>query len=212
MSKSDNGVRKELKRIRKEMDILSSLMVKVGIQGDEDSEILSIAGVHEYGATIHAKRAKNLTIPLRKEAEDRSPRSIPGLFFIELDDLVFGVVAKKNRKDLTKKDNLMFYYLLLPSVTIPERSFIRASYDHKKEELVKLCGECTDKIIFESWTAEQSLDNLGNKAVGLTKEFFSEIKPDKSTKSLAYQQGKTEPLIVSGRLRNSITHKVVPRE
>ena len=62
----------ELKRIRDELEKLKTFTIHVGIQGDADSEILTIARVHEFGATIHAKNAKNLCIPINKLSYDKS--------------------------------------------------------------------------------------------------------------------------------------------
>ena len=57
-----------LKKVRDEMATLNRLKIKVGIQGDADSEILTIARVHEYGATITAKSTKNLCIPIHADS------------------------------------------------------------------------------------------------------------------------------------------------
>ena len=50
-----------LRKVKAEMETLNKLRIKVGIQGDADSELLMIANVHEYGATITAKSAKNVS-------------------------------------------------------------------------------------------------------------------------------------------------------
>lgn len=97
------------------------------------------ARVHEFGATIKAKRAKNLAIPMTKQAEKAgSPRRFSG-------DLVFipsrmgrgGVLATKN-----KKGALSVQYVLKPMVLIPMRPYLRPAGDeHKneiKEEMIKV--------------------------------------------------------------------------
>ena len=55
-------LRPELERIKTELKALQALKIHVGIQGDADSYLLMIAGVHEYGATIRAKNVKNLSL------------------------------------------------------------------------------------------------------------------------------------------------------
>ena len=62
--------RPEMARIKREIAALRSLTVHVGIMGDAGGDLLMIAGVHEYGATIHAKNVKHLAIPLTAEAKD----------------------------------------------------------------------------------------------------------------------------------------------
>ena len=122
--KLSDRVTPELLRIKGELEQLQKLRIKVGIQGDADSEILTIARVHEYGAVIHAKQAKNLCIPISKESYDKSPRDFPDLFFIRSKNgYLLGVTAKKRRKRKKKggegpSDDLNLLFLLLPSVTI----------------------------------------------------------------------------------------------
>lgn len=94
--KLSDRVTPELLRIKGELEQLQKLRIKVGIQGDADSEILTIARVHEYGAVIHAKQAKNLCIPISQESYDKSPRDFPDLFFIRSKNgYLLGVTAKK---------------------------------------------------------------------------------------------------------------------
>ena len=47
-----NPIIEDLLRIGRELAILNSSTIYVGIQGDEDSETLMIAGIQEYGATF----------------------------------------------------------------------------------------------------------------------------------------------------------------
>ena len=142
----------ELKRIRAELAKLRACTIHVGIQGNADSEILTIARVHEYGATIHAKNAKNLCIPIHKESYDKSPRDFPDLFFIRSSGgYLLGVEEDKTkrRKKSSAHDDygvddkqLKLLFLLLPSVTIPERSFIRAGFDANRDRLAAVSTCC----------------------------------------------------------------------
>jgi hypothetical protein len=47
-----NPVLDDIRRLKREFAALKSMKIIVGIQGDEDSEVLKIAGVHEFGCTI----------------------------------------------------------------------------------------------------------------------------------------------------------------
>jgi len=49
---SGNAVLEDIQRIKREITSLSKMQILVGIQGDEDSEVLMIANVHEFGLTF----------------------------------------------------------------------------------------------------------------------------------------------------------------
>lgn len=201
-----------LRKVKAEMETLNKLRIKVGIQGDEDSELLMIAGVHEYGATITAKSAKNLCIPISKDSYNKSPRDFQDLFFIRSKDgYLFGVTAKKGRKNTENANNLNFLFLLLPSVTIPERSFIRAGFDHNKNTLAELVQQAVADIYQGKTTARQAADWIGGQAVGLIQQFMSEagnFTPKGRIQRERYPSYADSPLMVTGWLRNSITWKV----
>lgn len=74
-----------MERIKRELTALQGVSIHVGILGDAGSDILMIAGVHEYGATISAKNVKHLAIPLNMEAKNAgSPRKFNDLRFIPI--------------------------------------------------------------------------------------------------------------------------------
>ena len=76
-------VRPELARIKRELEALKGMSVHIGIMGDSENDLLMIARVHEYGATINAKNVKHLAIPLTDEAKGaESPRQFDDLRFI----------------------------------------------------------------------------------------------------------------------------------
>ena len=201
-----------LKKVRDEMELLGRLRIKVGIQGDADSDILTIARVHEYGATITAKSAKNLCIPINKQSYDKSPRDFPGLFFITSEaGYVFGVVEKQRKRKKKGGDDLVFLFLLLPSVTIPERSFIRAGYDANKDRLTEIVQAEVAEIYQGRQTARGAAEWIGGKAVELIQQYMEEASHFAPKGSIQRDRAPSyadKPLTVTGRLRNSITFKV----
>ena len=95
-----DNVLPHLRRVKAELEKLNGTRIKIGIQGNADRELLMIARVHEYGATITPKATRNLCIPIHKDSYDKSPRDFQDLFFIRSrDGYLFGVVAKKGRRD-----------------------------------------------------------------------------------------------------------------
>ena len=214
--KFSDRITPELLRIKGELEQLQKLRIKVGSQGDADSEILTIARVHEYGAVIHAKQAKNLCIPINKESYDKSPRDFPDLFFIKSKNgYLLGVTAKKSRKrkkgDEGQSDDLNLLFLLLPSVTIPERSFIRAGYDANRNLLADVCQQAMGKIIHEKWDAHKAAEWIGGKAVDLIHEFMSDasnFEPKGRIQKERAPSWANNPLTVTKRLFNYVTWKV----
>ena len=190
-------------RTKAELARLAGAEIHVGILGSADSELLRIAAVHEFGATIHPRNAKNLAIPLRPDMKGKSPRDVEGAFFLDNGENRF-ICRKKGKKG----DQLDFLFLLLPSVTIPERSFIRASYDGNKDVLAKACENAVRRLILGELTADQACHNIGTAAVAIVKRYMRTVQPPKSSLTLASAPGKTAPLVQTGRLRDSITYEV----
>ena len=203
--------RPEMARIKREIAALRGLTVHVGIMGDAGGDLLMIAGVHEYGATIHAKNVKHLAIPLTAEAKDAgSPRSFSDLEFIPISP-GYGYLVREKPEAKGKAydpDNYDWLYMLVESVEIPERSFIRASFDNGGDTLEKLCKEAVDGIIRKGWTAQEAADYVGKWAVEMTREYFNtKLSPAKSATALRTTT-QYQPLFDSGRLYNSITYRV----
>lgn len=219
-------VRPELARIKRELEALRSMKIHVGIMGDSGSDLLMIAHVHEYGATITAKKVKNLTIPLTKEAKEAgSPRAFSDLEWIPGRQPGVSFLARKRRRKARGKqhrevtstietrdeydpDDYDWLYMLVHSVNIPERSFIRASFDTGKAKLSEACKEAVTNIIRKGWTAQQAADYVGRLATEMTRQYMNGgLEPGKAnvTKLTTTQE---QPLYDTGRLIGSIAYKV----
>ena len=238
----------ELERIKKELIKLSSIQIHIGIQGSSGygaggegregapADIITIANVHEFGATIKAKNVKYLAIPIAKKAIGNSPLDFPGLFFLRtLEGYLYGCISKerkggaprqpakpsdkepdkkkpgKNKKRQKKKnDDIEFLFILMESVNIPERSFIRAGYDNNQKALEEIAYDAVSKIIFEGSDAEMAAHRIGMKVVGMIQEYINQpfnFKP-KSKITKATTNWPDNPLIETGRLRNSVTYSI----
>ena len=86
-------ITEELERIKQELKRLGRMKIIIGIQGvagenaegemvKASADIMTIAGIHEFGATIKAKNVRNLAIPIAKKAVGKSPLDFDNLFFI----------------------------------------------------------------------------------------------------------------------------------
>lgn len=189
-------------KTEEQLRTLQSLEVHVGILSSADGEILKIARVHEFGATITPKSAKNLAIPLKPSMKGKSPRDVNGIWFLKTDD--GDLFAVKNKG----KDEIDFLFLLLPSVTIPERSFIRAGYDSNRDLIAQACENAVQRVITGELTAHQAASHIGVACASMIKKYMRTVGPGKSWITLASTPGKTTPLLQSGRLRDSVTYEV----
>ena len=139
----------EFNRLKAACQEMEQKKIVVGIVGNgADSEILAIAHAHEYGATIRPKEKKYLAIPLTKEAEAAgSPTVFSDLRFVNAKDgnLLMVRDKKKGRgKDKAESEAL---FLLVKSVTLPERSFIRASFDSSQGKLSDIVSKALGKVL-----------------------------------------------------------------
>lgn len=182
---------------------LKSKAVQVGIFGDGDggdSFLLMIARVHEFGMTIHPKNGEALAIPL-PAAKNTRPADHEDLFRPKGTNVL---AKKKGKKDFTP------YFVLVKSVTIPERSFMRSGYDKSKTELEKVIEKSISLALTMKITPEQAYERIGLFLVSSITRQIRQIKsPTNAPLTVAKKDGENNPLIDTGRLRQSITYRVV---
>jgi len=200
-----------------------------------DATLLTIARVHEYGMTIHPRHADNLAIPIDRKAEGKSPKDFPGMVFIKSEKgFVFGVQqagttttakaastrqkvkpsAKKttqSKRDYERPDDKMEYlFLLLPSVHVTERSFIRAGFDSGKEQLQGAFKHAVSLIASGQATAMEAAQLVGAVGVAVIQGYIkSGSLPPKSKITKETTVAANSPLINRGVLYNSITYQIV---
>ena len=197
-----DGISDWRKRVRAELDKLARMEIRAGVLGSADGELLRIAYVQEFGATITPKTARNLAIPLKPSMRSKSPREISDTWVLDTGENRFIVRARGEQLD--------FLFLLVPKVTIPERSFIRAGYDSGKDKLAQACELAAQAIVFDGISAETAAHRIGTAAVGIIKGYMrSGALLPKSSITLASAPGKTSPLIQSSRLINAVAYEVI---
>ena len=246
ITEAKDEISPEMERIIRELKRLEEMSIHIGIQGqpgrDESgmeregasADILTIANVNEFGATIKAKNVKNLAIPIAKKAIGKSPLDFPGLFFLRSrNGYLFGCISKKrkgtsqkkkssptdskpkrhgpSKKQLPKKtDDTEFLFILMESTSIPERSFIRAGYDNNRRMIEDITTAAIQNIIFSGWDAEKAANNIGMGVVGIIQMYMNQPFNFKKKSSItkAVSNWPDNPLIETGRLRNSITYSI----
>lgn len=189
----------KLKRILKEDNIsklkqslreLRSLQLEVGIFGDGGFYSM-LANVHEFGLTVNAS-GSFLPIPT-PEAGDRKPSDIPGLF------------RPKNKQFLAVQDGeeLKVLFVLEESITVPELSFMRSTYDEKLGDWQMFIANRLKQVIDGKMTGKKLLQMLGEK---IQSDIQKKITSSGSLPSSP--QAASIPLTDSSGLRQRVTWKV----
>lgn len=188
-------------RMVEKAQALDGKKVEVGVF---DGDYAWLAGIHEYGCTITPKNSKYLTIPCTKGASQRSARDYKSLFFLELDDGSKWLVRKKG------KDQLEFIYQLVKSVTIPERSFLRAGFDSCHEGVIGDFEKVLGGYLTSSESVDKILKNCGKQLATEIQEYARDLKdPPKQKITIASYGGeKDNPLVKTGAMIKHITYRI----
>jgi phage gpG-like protein len=166
----------------------------------------ALASVHEFGKTIKAKK-NFLVIPLKKKYKGVDPKTL-NLFFLH---------TKEGHNFLCKnvgKDKIEFCYMLAKSVHIPERSFLRASWDENEEKFLDHLRDDISKAIEERKAIPVVLDELGLEMRGKVQKYIlgGKISPKNRPVTLGTRGSNGDPsgkpLVDSGDLIGSIDYEV----
>lgn len=198
----------DFNRIKAACQEMEQKKIRVGIVGGKaDSDIMAIAHAHEYGATIKPKKGKYLAIPLTKQAEAAgSPRAFSDLRFVNAKNGNLLMVRDKKKRGGKTESEAM--YLLVKSVTLPERSFIRASFDAQQEELGGIVTGAMVKMLDGTITPAAAAESIGAQATQLAQSFIDQNRVTPKSKSSRKTQHTT--LYESGtHIRDRIAYEVV---
>ena len=95
-------------------------------------------------------------------------------------------------------------------IKIPERSFIRSSFDENKDEIHATGEDLIDMVIDGSLEVYKFYEMLGETSVNAIKQFIIEgIDPPITQLTIDNKKGKSTPLINTGRLVNAIDYEIV---
>ena len=177
---------------------LNGKKIKVGVFNGEHAWL---AGIHEYGCDITAKRAKYLTVPIHPDAVGRKAGEISDLF-------VF--TAASGEKFLAKGEgnSLEFYCWLTPSVKIPERSFLRAGHDKYADEVIKKAERALGQVIDGRMSEQEFYDMVGRMLATNIKTFACDLNSPPNSNATILAKGTDNLLIKTGNMIESITWKV----
>jgi hypothetical protein len=196
-------------RLTKVLKKLGKSEIKVGVFGQDNykygdnADLVTIARVHEFGVTIRPVQAEWLTIPLIPAAKGKRAADFGDeLFFYKADDNTAFLARNKG------KDNIENVFLLVKSVTIPERSFLRTGFDQNVDKITKKIEDLLNDVLEFQINVDVFLDMVGMEFAGMIQRHMRTIKEPPNSEITANVKGSSNPLHDTGRLIGSIRHEV----
>lgn len=176
--------------------------VQIGIFAETDGEVLKYAIVHEYGGTIKPKK-KFIAIPLKKELKGKNPRDFD-LKFIRTTDGKYFLAMQKGKQ-------LEPYYLLVREVKIPERSFIRSTFDNSTniDNIIKNAEPVLQMFLDGKKSIDEYLKALGIEMEGTIKQRIMGAEFQANSALTVNLKGENTPLKDSGNMLRAIVSKVI---
>ncbi|KOY81571.1 hypothetical protein I6G82_08365 [Lysinibacillus macroides] len=95
------------------------------------------------------------------------------------------------------------------SIVIPERSFLRSTFDEKQNEWFKFVEKQMAHVLNRRIGAKTLCERLGAKMVADVQEKLTDLDTPPNAPATIAKKGSSNPLIDSGGLRQRITYKVV---
>ncbi|MCL8268269.1 hypothetical protein M9Y82_16865 [Leptospira weilii] len=195
-----------LDELIKGLEYIESATITVGLVGSVDSDLLVIAGAQEFGAVIRPKNSKWLTIPLHPELKGKSPRSIPGLKFIPPRKGKSAFLAK------VEGGKLEPLFILTKKVVIPERSWLRGTFDLQsfQNAVMEEFETGISNFLNGKMEAEQVLHRVGLRAVSEIKNRIVNNDPPFAALSglTSSLKGNANPLRDNLRFFNAINYAI----
>lgn len=199
----DNNIPKIIEELQK----LKELSIEIGVFGSDDSYMAMIATVNEFGAEIRPK-GKYLTIPT-KWAKGRKASDIDGLYRpFGKDRKPINLLVVDGGPEVNEYGNTVMFYLS-EGVTIPERSFIRSTFDEKEKEWTDYIAKLIGDLIQGLENARSVAEKIGSKIQLDVQRTMRDMSAPPNAASTVARKGSNNPLIDSGRLRQSVVFKVV---
>jgi len=199
MKVSHSGDFPNLDKVLSELEALEKKHIKVGVAAAENSELAKYA-------EIRAKSGKFLAVPLVKVAKGKSPGEFgKDYFFLKKEIGRDGIEKKYLARSEGKR--VIKYYILKKSVKIPERSFMRSTFEGKTYEF-----EVVDKAFTGLCMGERTADDvcvaLGGFLVDAVKKTIrSGVGPANSSLTLSLKNSNST-LMDSYDLFKSIKYEI----
>lgn len=163
----------DINRVDELLEVLRELgrnRLEIGIFSEDESKILMIATVHEFGVRI------GVTDAMRGFLGSQ------------------GLHLRKETK----------------YINIPERSFMRAGFDSNRLMLAAQGEALLERVVKLQLKPHDFYEVLGGICVSAIQTFMTDLRNPPNTKFTTRRKKSSNPLIDTGRMRQSITWKVRP--
>ena len=182
------------KAILTELRKLGEMEVRTGIQGADDSAMVKIATIHEFGSRAWKpswKQAYYLALLIVLQRRPEQGQSLSA----EQKAHAFAI-ARKLRGRLLR---------------IPERSFLRATFDAQRGKLEAAADRVVGKVLDGKMAADEAAQTFAQFAETLFRRGLLAVKRPPNAPLTIVLKKSSQPLVDSGRLRASIRSIVAPR-
>lgn len=169
--------------IERELRHLAEIEVVVGIDGAQDSELVKVATIQEFGSqewTITSKQAYFMARFLMQIDPEAEPARFWGTFR-----------SLRGRK-----------------MKIPERSFIRAAIDEHRDRIQAMLRRTFDVVAIGQAPTDQVAAQFGMAIETLIKDFAVNLKNPPNAPLTRFVKQSDNPLVDTGRMINSIRYIV----
>lgn len=93
-------------------------------------------------------------------------------------------------------------------ISIPERSYIRASFDENKKKVIEVVNDLIIGVMELTITPDDFFKAVGNYCVGLIQAYMTTLQKPANHPLTVQKKGSSNPLIDSGRLRKAVEFEV----
>lgn len=180
------------------MQIIRSKHLYVGVPRDNQF-LTMVACVQEYGAHIQAKNYPYLWIPT-SNAKGRKASEIPNLY-------VRGHAAGYD--DQGSSFGFCVCFVLKKSVNIPARPFLRLT----NENNIRLWSDLATQKAYQAAMGQINIDDyfniVGKRIENDIKDKITQLMNPSNAPLTVERKGKNDPLMDTGKLRDSITYTVI---
>ena len=97
------------------------------------------------------------------------------------------------------------------NITIPERSFIRSTYNKNYKKVSRRFGQIFESFSKKNYAVIPKLKLIGLEQENKTKQTITDMKSPPNKKSTIAAKGSSHPLIDTGELRSKITSEVIQK-